>query len=278
MLKKLLIYGVLAFAAYQGLSFYTMYTLTEKASTCGFQSGFWQGAENVELTREKLLLSTRAWRCMKREQNFLEALFFKIPDAWINPSHQYVDPPFTPQELAGDVGVDQNVSEDLTALAEIYEGERERFMKIMDLLVASDKTKLGTQEISQRYGAVSAELRLIAARFSRLHPKTRQVDDLHQTFTQSLNQIASDGQALERLFTSVNQDLGEAETILVLPKSAIAENKNQLLNIQDRLTRAEVKIQNKLEAVKQHEKNAMEALDGLEALARKHGASLRFSA
>lgn len=274
MIKKIVIYAAMAFAAYWGLSFYTTYTIAEKVSNCGGRFGLLEGVKTSELTREKFLASAKAWRCVKQDQNFLEALFFKIPDTWINPPRPYVDPPFTAEELADDFVADQNISEDIRALAKVYEGESSRFNGIMDLLVASDKTKLGTQDVSQRYGEVSEELRAIAVRFSSLHPKTRQVDELHQAFINSLNRIASDGQELKLLFISVNRDLEEVDTILALPKSAVAENKSRLLDIRDRLTRAETEIQNKLEGLKQSEKTAMQALDGLEALASKHGASL----
>lgn len=274
MIKKILIYGVLIFVAYKGLEFYTTYTLAEKVSSCGGQFGLLNGVEKSELTREKFLASAKAWRCVKRDLNFLEALFFKIPDTWINPSRPYVDPPFTAEELADDSVSDKNISEDVKALAKFYEGESDRFNRIRGLLVASDKTKLGTLEISQRYGEVSEELRSIAARLSGFHPKTKQVDELHQTFINSLRRFASDGQEIKLLFISVNRDLEEGDAILALPKSAIAENKSRLLDIRDRLKRAEMEIQNKLERLKQNEKTAMQTLDGLETLANKHGASL----
>lgn len=233
-----------------------------------------EGVKESELTREKFLASAKAWRCVKQDLNFLEALFFKIPDTWIIPPRPYVDPPFTAEELADDSVTDQKISEDIRALAKVYEGESNQFIRIMNLLVASDKIKLGTQDVNQRYGEVSEELRSIAIRLSSLHPKTRQVDELHQTFINSLKRIASSGQELKLLFISVNRDLEEADAILALPKSAVAENKSRLLDIRDRLTRAEAEIQNKLKALKQNEKTAMQALDGLEALAGKHGASL----
>lgn len=274
MIKKIVIYAVMAFAAYWGLSFYTTYTTAEKVSNCGGRFGLLEGMKKPELTREKFLASAKAWRCVKQDQNFLEALFFKIPDTWINPPRPYVDPPFTAEELADGFVADQNTSEDIWILAKVYEDESNRFNRIMGLLVASDKTKLGTQDVSQRYGEVSEELRAIAVRFSSLHPKTRQVDELHQTFINSLKRIASDGQELKLLFISVSRDLEEVDAILALPKSAVAENKSKLRDLRDRLTRAEAEIQNKLESLKQNEKTAMQALDGLEALASKHGASL----
>lgn len=274
MIKKIVIYGVMAFAAYWGLSFYTTYSIAEKVSNCGGRFGLLQGVEKSELTREKFLASPKAWRCVKQDQNFLESLFFKIPDIWINPPRPYVDPPFAAEELADDFVADKNISEDLKALAKFYEGESDRFTRIMNLLIASDKTQLRTQQISQRYGEVSEELKSIAARLSELHPNTSPVDELHQKFIYTLKRIAADGQELKLLFISVSRDLEEGETILALPKSAIAENKSRLLDIRDRLMRAEMEIENKLEALKQNQRNAMEALDGLETLASKHGASL----
>ena len=273
MIKKMLIYGIVAFAAYKGLSFYTMHTITEKVSNCGGQFGLMQGVEESKLTREKFLLGAKAWRCVKRDQNFLEALFFKIPDTWINPQRPYVDPPFTSEELADDVALDGDIQKDIRALAKSYKSERNGFDQIMKLLTSSDKSKLGTKEIDQRYGRVSEELGLIVDQLSQLHPNTRQVDGLHQEFVSSLKRIASDGQELKLLLTSINRDLEEVDTILALPKNVIAENRSRLLNIQNRLTRAETEIQNKLETLKWNEKNAMGALDGLEALASKYGAS-----
>lgn len=274
MIKKLVIYGVIAYAAYQGASFYTTYTLAEKVSVCGARYGMPQSIEKSALTRKDFLASAKSWRCVKRDQNFLEALFFKVPDGWVDPPRPYVDPPFTAEELADDSVGDQNISEDIRALAGVYEGESNRFVRVMNLLVVSDKAKLGTRDVSQRYGEVSEELRSIAIRLSNLHPKTRQVDELHQTFVDSIKLIASDGEEIQLLFISANRDLEEGEAILALPRSAVAENKSKLLDIRDRLTRGEAEIQNKLKSLKQNEKTALQALNELDALASKYGASL----
>ncbi len=274
MIKKILIYGIVVFVVYKGLSFYTTYTTAEKALNCGGQFGLLQGVKKPERTREQYLLSAKAWRCVKRDQNIVEALFFKIPDTWINPPRPYVDPPFTPEELADGSGIDRSIQKDLRALAIVYEDESGSLNRIMSLLATSDKNKLGTQEIGQRYGEVSGELRSIAARFSTAHPSTRQVDEPHQELIGSLNQIASDGQELGSLFVSINKDLEETDSILALPKSEIAENRGKLLEIRDRLTRAEARLHMKLKILEKNRDNALAALDKLEALARKHGVSL----
>jgi hypothetical protein len=176
--------------------------------------------------------------------------------------------------LADDFTADHAISEDIRALAEVYERDGSRVERIVDLLVAGDRTKLGVREINQRYGEVSGELRSIADRFSVVRLKTGEVNELHQTFVKSLRRMASDGQEFKFLFLSVHRDIKESDAILALPKSAIAENKGRLLDIRDRLTRAEAQIENKLEGLKQNGKTAMQALDRLEALASRHGASL----
>lgn len=256
---------------YKGLGFYTAYTIAEKASACGGRFGLLEGVKEAELSREKFLAGAKAWRCVKRDMNFLEGLFFKIPDAWINPSRQYVDPPFTVDELADDFVADKNIADDIRKLAKAYEGEIDRFDRIKGLLVASDRTKLRMEQISQRYGEASEELDSILDKLSQQHPNTSQVNALHQAFVDALKRIASDGKRLTVLFSAVNSDLGEADSVLALPKNEIAENRSRLLNIRDRLARSEMEIQNKLDSLKQNEKDAMEALDGLEELGRKHG-------
>jgi hypothetical protein len=271
LIKKILIYGALIFAVYKGLGFYTAYTIAEKASACGGRFGLLEGLKESELSREKFLAGAKAWRCVKRDMNFLEGLFFKIPDAWINPPRQYVDPPFTVEELADDFVADKNIADDISVLAKAYEGEINRFDRIKGLLAVSDKTKLRTEQVSQRYGEASEELGSIIGKLSEHHPNTRQVNELHQAFIDALKRMTSDGRKLSVIFNSVNSDLEEGETILALSKNEIAENRSRLLNIRDHLARAETEIQNKLDSLKQNEKAAMEALDGLEALGRKHG-------
>lgn len=76
MIKKLIVYGVIVFAVYQGASLYTTYTLAEKVSVCGVRYGMPQNIEKSELTRKDFLASAKTWRCVKRNQNSLETLFF----------------------------------------------------------------------------------------------------------------------------------------------------------------------------------------------------------
>ncbi len=264
-------YGVMILVTYKGLSLYTMHTITDKVSNCGGQFKLMQGIEEPTLTREQLLLSAKVWRCVKQDQNFLEALFFKIPDTWINPSRPYVDPPFTSKELADDVVPDGDIQKDIRALARAYENELGRLDQIMKLLASNNQRKFST--VDQRYGQVSEELELLAKKLSQSHPNTKQVDKLHKEFVSSLKRIASNGQEIKQLLISINRDLDEVDAILASPKHVITENRSRLLNIQNRLTQAETEIQNKLITLKRSEKNAMEALDRLEALAKKYDVS-----
>lgn len=275
MIKKLIIYGVIVFAVYQGASLYTTYTFAEKVSVCGARYGMPQHIEKSELTRKDFLASAKTWRCVKRDQNFLEALFFKVSDTWINPPRPYVDPPFSPEELADDFVVDEEIRKDLQLLANAYEDERGRLMKLMDLATESGGRKLDRQAIDRKYGKTSEGLRLVAARFSGVRLQTRQVNALNGEIVTSLKQIASDGQEIGSLLISVNSDLEQSESILAMPKSAIADNRVKLLQIRDRLTRAEARLKTMFVTLEQDRDNAMRAIDALDALARMHNVSLK---
>lgn len=275
MIKKLVIYGVIAFAVYQGASLYTTYTLAEKVSVCGARYGMPQHIEKSALTRKDFLASAKSWRCVKRDQNFLEALFFKVPDTWINPPRPYVDPPFSPEELADDFVVDEEIRKDLQLLANAYEDERGRLMALMDLATENGGGKLDKQAIDRKYGKASEGLRLVAAKFSVLRLQTRPVSALNGDIVASLKQVASDGEEIGSLLISVNSDLEQSESILAMPKSVIADNRVTLLQIRDRLTRAEARVKTMLVTLEQDRDNAMRAIDALDELARKHGVSLK---
>lgn len=275
MIKKLIIYGVIAFAVYQGASLYTTYTLAEKVSVCGARYGMPQHIEKSELTRKDFLASAKSWRCVKRDQNFLEVLFFEVPDTWINPPRPYVDLPFSPEELADDFVVDEDIRKDLQLLANAYEDEHGRLMKLMDLASESGGRKLDRQVIDRKYGKASEGFRSIAARFSGVRLQTRQVNALNGEIVASLKQIASDGQEIGSLLISVNSDLEQSEFILAMPKSAISDNRVKLQQIRDRLTRAEARLKTMLVTLEQDQENASRAIDALDALARMHGVSLK---
>lgn len=275
MIKKLIIYGVIAFAVYQGASLYTTYTLAEKASVCGARYGMPQHMEKSALTRQDFLASAKSWRCVKRDQNILEALFFKVPDTWIYPPKPYVDPPFSPEELADDFVVDEEIRKDLQLLANAYEDEHGRLMRLLDLATESGSRQLDRQVVDRKYGKASEGLRLVAARFSEIRLQTRQVNALNGEIVASLRQIASDGQEIGSLLISVNSDLEQSESILAMPKSTIADKRVELLQIRDRLTRAEARLMTMLVTLEKNRDKAMRAIDALDALARKHGVSLK---
>jgi hypothetical protein len=234
-----------------------------------------QHIEKSALTRNDFLASAKSWRCVKRDQNFLEALFFKVPDTWINPPRPYVDPPFSLEELADDFVVDEEIRKDIQLLANAYEEERGRLMALMDLATEGGGGKLDKQAIDRKYGKVAEGLRLVAAKFSGLRLQTRPVIALNGEIVASLNRIASDGQEIGSLLISVNSDLEQSESILAMPKSAIADNRVTLLQIRDRLTRAEARVKTMLVTLEQDRDNAMRAIDALDVLARKNGVSLK---
>ena len=111
--------------------------------------------------------------------------------------------------------------------------------------------------------------------FRSVRLKTRQVNALNGEIVASLKQIASNGQEIGSLLISVNSDLEQSESILAMPKSVIADNRVKLLQIRDRLTHAEARLKTMLVTLEQDRDNATRAIDALDALARKHGVSLR---
>ena len=94
-MKKILIFAFLAFLAYKASTYYFFYTSSKKLASCPTASKAAQAKERVIKTREDLLASTKAWHCLKLKQNFAEAHFMKIHEGWLNPSIEYVNPPFT---------------------------------------------------------------------------------------------------------------------------------------------------------------------------------------
>jgi chromosome segregation ATPase len=221
MIKKLLLYGVIIFAAYEGLSSYTAYT---------------------------------------------------------NRPTQHVGLPSTREEPAHESAFDKLVREDVEALAVIYESEAGRLNEIMTLLSSSNKSELGTQEIEQRYGRVSDKVALVAASFSAFHPKTSQVNHLHQQVVNSLNQLALAGREMKQTFLSVNEELAEADSLLALPKNEIGQHRGRLLEIRDSLAGHDGELHRELDQLQSHGRTAVGAIEELETLASARGIMFRMSA
>ncbi|NDP48115.1 MAG: hypothetical protein GZ085_06925 [Sulfuriferula multivorans] len=214
MIKKLLFYGIIIFAVYEGLSSYV-------AST--------------------------------------------------NSASQHAGPSSARENPAHESAFDKVVREDIEALAEVYKSEAGRLDEIMNLLSSSDKGELGTQEIEKRYGRVSDQLALVAARFSAFHPTTSQVANRHRQVVNSLNYLALTGRELKQTLLSVNEELAEADSLLALPKSEMGQHRERLLKIRDSLAGHDEKLQRELDLLQRHGKTAVGAIEELETLTSAHG-------
>ena len=94
-----MIFAFLAYLIFKATIYYIFYTNSKKLASCSTASNAAQAKDRAVKTREDLLASTKAWRCLKQKQNFAESFFFDIREGWLNPSIEYVNPPFTEAEL-----------------------------------------------------------------------------------------------------------------------------------------------------------------------------------
>lgn len=88
MIKKIIIFSLLGFLLYKGTQFYMVYRMANQVSACGDLSVVEDMEKNKTPTPERLKYSAKVWACVKEQQNFVDALFFKIPESWLNPPSQ----------------------------------------------------------------------------------------------------------------------------------------------------------------------------------------------
>ena len=88
MIKKIVIYLFLGFLLYKGSNVYMWYRVMNQVSACGDLSILDEMEKNKTPDPERLKYVAKTWACVKEQQNFVDALIFKIPESWLNPSSQ----------------------------------------------------------------------------------------------------------------------------------------------------------------------------------------------
>jgi hypothetical protein len=229
MIKKILISTFLAFVVYKASAYYFSYTSSTKLASCPTASNATQAKERAIKTREDLLASTKAWRCLKQKQNFAEAHFFKIHEGWLNPSIEYVNPPFTEAELNPKVTLtDEALKRDLIAFKAIYSQE---FMK--QYLANMRLAHSGSPE--KGYQRVNDSLQVLIAKLRDFKPESTKFGTLKTQLAYSLNQVKQNNTDAISLNNKANLIIASSDTLLAKPKEEIRQRKNELLRNQSEL-------------------------------------------
>ena len=268
MVKKLLIYGFMLFVAYQALSYYTAYSTSQKLLTCVDIKKFNDLRASSATMREKLLASTKGWHCVENKQNYLEALFYKIPKEWTDPSLKFVDPPFTEEELSGEVVINTQTKDDLAILQKNFSQSTVNFSKTLYNITS----KVGTNaEISNEYLLNIKNLNTLIVNLEMLKFKTSEVSNLHQKLIKSLHSTKSDLSKMHETFHLSTKLMERSEAILSLPKSQIIAHKSELLEMNANLGSYAVKLENENKNLEEHTKESDVIVDEIDLLARKNG-------
>jgi hypothetical protein len=179
--------------------------------------------ENAERTREDILASTKGWRCLREKQNFAEAHFFKIPDAWLNPSIEYVNPPFTEDELnQEDAVADEAMKRDLQEFRKIYS---EQFVKnnISNInLATADAPEVGYQRINK-------SLKLQISKLREFKPESTKIASLKTQLAYSLSQLEQSNSESIKLLNESSKIMALSNMLLTKPKEEIRAHKEELL-------------------------------------------------
>lgn len=93
MVKKIILITLASVVLYYGGKFYLIMRWGNMISECGDYSVVSEMQKDKAPTAEKLKYSAKVWACVKEKQTFIDAMFFKIPEGWLNPpSTQRVGP------------------------------------------------------------------------------------------------------------------------------------------------------------------------------------------
>jgi hypothetical protein len=56
-----------------------------QVARCGDPSILDEMERNKTPVRERLQYAAKGWACVKAQQNFADAMYFRIPESWLNP-------------------------------------------------------------------------------------------------------------------------------------------------------------------------------------------------
>ncbi len=267
MIKKIVIYGLMIFLVYQGLSYYTADATAKKLSSCTNIQKYQQLDKNSVPTREKLLFSAKAWRCVKLKQNFVEAFFFKVPEPWTNPSRQYVDPPFTEEEL----------NEEVTVVDIVVKKDIQNFAKIFPSNVVNDITQQipnvsltasESDEVKREVQNKSAILKKLIDNLRDFKPESAEVMVLKTQLAYSLDQLKITYEEGFQVYADASKCMAEVDALLAKPKSELQLHRDDLLKFQSEMNHVELKFRGIQTREKQIEKDLIKVADEIDSLIR----------
>ncbi len=240
MIKKILIFAFLAFLAYKASTYYFFYTSAKKTTDCPTAKIVIQLEKSAKYTREELLASTKAWRCLKLKQNFAEAYFFKIPDSWLNPSIEYVNPPFTEAELNPEVTlVDGAIKRDLYEFSKIFSKEvlKEITAESPDVNIAK------VEEVESHFQRKMDALKVVVAKLREFRPDSIKITTLKTQLAYSLSQFQQNISEGMKIYAYSNQKIAEGEVLLSMPKEQLKLHREELLSLKFEMDTLSAKIE-----------------------------------
>lgn len=263
MIKKILIFAFLAFLAflaYKASSYYFFYTSTKKLASCTTASKAAQAKERAIKTREDLLASTKAWHCLKLKQNFAEAHFMKIHEGWLNPSIEYVNPPFTEAELNSEVTfADEAMKRDLIAFKGIYSQEFVKEQLANMSLAQSDTPEKGYQRIND-------SLQVLIPKLRNFKPESAKMNTLKTQLAYSLSQVKQNNTDAINLHNKANFVMGSSKVLLAKSKEEIRQHKVELLRNQSELDKLVFQLQSNISKQEELNKALIKTSDEIDAL------------
>jgi hypothetical protein len=241
MIKKILVFGVLAIGLYKGLDYYSAYTVFKKLASCPTAT---QITKDRSVSRENLLASTKAWRCVKDQQNFLETLFFKIPDSLVNPSIKYVNPPFTKEELG------LNASNENFARDAILKRDALALVQFItaDAIngIALDLSNFKITDSERYKGEVerkSLVLKQLVGALRDFKPESQKVMYLKTQLAYSFSQLRLTHEEGWQTYVVANKTFVASEALLAIPKHEQKLRRDELVKNTDELDSIELKFQ-----------------------------------
>lgn len=265
MTKKILIYGVLIFLAYKGLSYYTGYTTLQKLASCPATQEVLRLKDSSATLREKLLPTTKAFRCAKQQQNFVEALFFKIPEEALNPSREVVDPPFTEEELKEKVVVfDVTVKKDLENFVKIFSIDRMKSITLQrsNLSIAASEN----EKIISEFQNKSTALKGLIGHLREFHPESTEVSALKIQLVYLLDQLNLTYIEGLGVYTEASKYMDEGEVLLAKSKSELQLHRDELLRLKSKMNEFELKLRGILAREAQISRDLIQVADKIDDL------------
>ena len=260
MIKKVLIFMFLIFVAYKASTYYFFYTSAKKLANCPTASQAAQAKARTIKTREDLLAGTKAWRCLKLNQNFAEAHFMQIHEGWLNPSIEYVNPPFTAAELNPEVTfADEVMKRDLNAFKSIYSQEFFKEQLANMNLAHSDAPEKGYQRIND-------SLQLLIPKLKDFKPESAKFATLKTQLGYLLNQVQLNNSEALNLFTEANIIITSSDVLLAKPKEEIRQHKKELLKNQSELDQFVHQLKSNVSKQEVLSKDLLKTSDEIDAL------------